>query len=222
MTDYIELKKLNNNRILATKHAQFADDPRSWDNFGTMLCFKHRNYTFGDKQTSDVEDVESIINSKKHISLRLRVYDHSGVSMSTSNAYPYNDYWDSAFAGIIYVSLEDIRKEFSIKRVTKGIRAKAIEILEAEVKLYSFYMEGSVYDYDVYTYVGSENFEELDLDEDEDEMKKEIQYNEKNFELDEDYSTEYFGCYFDFVKEVTEELNAEEQPTKVVEELVHA
>lgn len=215
MTDYIELKKLNNNRILATKHAQFVEDPRCWDNFGTMLCFKHRNYTFGDKQTSDVEDVESIINSKKHISLRLRVYDHSGVSMSTSNAYPYNDYWDSAFAGIIYASLDDIRKEFSIKRVTKKYRDKAIEILEAEVKLYSLYMEGSVYDYDVYTYIGSGSFEELDLDDD--EMKKEIQYNESKFEQNEDCGTEYFGCYFDFVKEVTEELNAE-----VVEELVHA
>jgi len=220
MTDYIELVKLNNNKILATKYATFVESPRDWDNFGTMLCFDHRHYTLGDKQTKNADDVQSIINSKKHISLPIRIYDHGGITISTDvKSYPYNDYWDSAFLGIIYVSLEDVRKNFKIKKVTKQFRDKAIEIMKAEVKLYSSYLEGEVYDYDIYTYKGAADFEELDVDDD--EMKNQIQYD-NDFEQVKDGYTEYFGDYPNFLKEAIAEAESFEPFPDFIREVIKA
>lgn len=76
---------------------------------------------------------------KQYIILPLYLYDHSGITMTTSG---FHCPWDSGQVGYIHVSLDKVRKEYSVKRVTKAIRARAERVLKAEVKVYATYLEG--------------------------------------------------------------------------------
>lgn len=203
MSEYIEQIKLNDKKVLVTIQDETPFCPRAEnENLGTMLCYEHNSYIFGDKQTRKIQEVESKLNSDKFISLPLRIYNHSSVSMSTSNAYPYNDYWDSSDAGVIYVSLAKVRKEYSVKKVTQEIRDKVIEVLNGEVEEYSNYLLGNVYRYEIYTYLG-DDFENLDLDDDID--------CHSDFEF-YDSCGGYIMSYSEFVKCVAKE-NGGEFPT---------
>ena len=138
------------------------ESPREWCNIGKMLCF-HNRYNLGDEDIKDewiekleckVKDVFDYCDEKDLIEwlkkekkavviLPLFLYDHSGISM---RCYPHGQHvsWDCGQVGFIYVTKEDIKKEYGNKKVTK----KEIEkILTAEVKTYSQYIEGSVYGY---------------------------------------------------------------------------
>lgn len=76
------------------------------------------------------------------IQLSLYLYDHSGITMSTSG---FSCPWDSGQVGYIYMTLEQARKEWS--GTDAEIRAKALACLEAEVKVYDDYLTGEVYGY---------------------------------------------------------------------------
>jgi len=171
-----------------------GNDPRDWDNLGTMVCW-HSRYILGDEQPGgDSEDYlkdlacslddtladridywenglgwvylannfddpvaecDERIRSKvwmaidKYIPvlLPLRLYDHGGISMSTSHGYPYNCPWDSGYVGYIYVTREQIRKEYGKERVSRKVKATVRRVLENEVKVYDWYLQGAVYGY---------------------------------------------------------------------------
>lgn len=128
---------------------ELAESPREWDNLGTMLCI-HSRYDLGDSHELDVEGILNLIGKPDIISLPLYLYDHSGISMSTNRAYPFNCPWDSGQVGYIYVDKPTLRKEYSVKRVTKPIIDKAITVLVGEVDAYSKYISGQVYGYNIF------------------------------------------------------------------------
>lgn len=124
-------------------------NPRTeWDNLGTMICF-HSRYNLGDKHDYSVEEAQEIANDKNNIVLQLRLYDHSGISMSTSNSYPYNDIWDSGCVGFIYISRDKVRKEYGWKRITKKRLEQIVQYLKGEVECYDNYLTGAVYGFSV-------------------------------------------------------------------------
>ena len=95
-----------------------------------------------------VEELEEIIQRKDVIALPLFLYDHSGLSMHYSNsAYPYNSRWDCAKIGYIYVTYEDIRKEYSKRRLSEKTLNLAYKVLKGEVKTYDLYLRGLVFRY---------------------------------------------------------------------------
>jgi hypothetical protein len=124
------------------------ESPRtSWDNLGTMVCF-HKRYDLGDKTDYRSQDFDSweelekgiLENEGEVVMLPLYLYDHSGITISTS---PFGCSWDSGKIGIIFVSKHKIKKE--------GIdESKVLEYLENEVKTYDSYLRGEVYGYDIY------------------------------------------------------------------------
>ena len=113
------------------------ESPRDWDNVCTMVCW-HRSYSLGDKHNYDnsdeffedvlhnicglkYEDFEELSTREKYqIAYKsdklyiqeLNLYDHSGITISTSSDYPYNDHWDAGCVGWIYVSKETALKEW--------------------------------------------------------------------------------------------------------------
>lgn len=116
------------------------------DNLGTMVCF-HSRYNLGDKDKGiSKEKLVEIANSNDYISLPLYLYDHSGITMNTTG---FNDGWDSGKVGYIFVSKEDVRKEYSCKNVTKSIQEKVLNCLRSEVALYDNYLTGNIYCYDI-------------------------------------------------------------------------
>jgi hypothetical protein len=123
-------------------------NPRTdWDNLGTMVCF-HKRYELGDKTDYRTEDYDSwdelkegiITNEGEVVILPLYLYDHSGITISTS---PFDCRWDSGQVGFIFVSKHKIKKE--------GIdETKVEEYLKGEIETYDKYLTGEVYCYEVY------------------------------------------------------------------------
>jgi len=123
-------------------------NPRTdWDNLGTMVCF-HKRYDLGDKTDYRSNDYDSweelkegiIKNEGEVVILPLYLYDHSGITISTS---PFDCNWDSGQIGFIFVSKYKMKKE--------GIdETKVEEYLKGEVETYDQYLTGEVYCYEVY------------------------------------------------------------------------
>ena len=155
------------NYTITVSQDTMAESPREWDNLGTMVCW-HNNYNLGDVQGrseySDSDmfwfdlagiedngedgDLERAKNLafKNNIILPLYLYDHSGITMRTTS---FSCQWDSGQVGWIYISLEDVRKEYSCKRVSKQRRALVEKYLTGEVESYDDYLTGNVYGFSI-------------------------------------------------------------------------
>lgn len=148
---------------------QFPEDPRSWDNLGTMLCC-HREYQLGDcnsngetelqlaeicrkygKSDEEIdemtfaEEVQFILNQDNICGLPLWIYDHGGISMSTGKQCS----WDSSFVGLIFVEKDFYLAQMCLKD-EEGWKEKAKETLKGEVETYSDFLEGNVYMWTLY------------------------------------------------------------------------
>ena len=128
--------------------------PRENDNLGKMVCF-HGRYNLGDKHNYDHRDYSGWEEQREAISknedvcviLPLYLYDHSGITISTS---PFSCRWDSGQVGWILVSKKKVREEYGVKRINQKLVEKVTGILEAEVKEYDQYLTGDVYGYEIY------------------------------------------------------------------------
>lgn len=141
------------------------DNPRETsDNFGHMVAW-HRRYDLSDKDTAKEfptpESFNEFLreNKGKIVMLKIQAYEHSGITIRAfeishevnSGDYPFNDRWDAYCIGCIYATYEDIRKEFSVKHVTKKTLEKALNILHDEIKTFDLYLTGQVYGYQIVT-----------------------------------------------------------------------
>lgn len=127
-----------------------SDPRKDFDHVGTMVCI-HRRYTLGDEQLKETDydswdDIKKSILSKNKnaVILPLRIYDHSGITMSTTMEYPYNDRWDSSMVGFIYVTKEAMVKAWG-EQLPRAWRKKAVEVLNSEVEEYDNYLTGNIY-----------------------------------------------------------------------------
>ncbi|MEW6770135.1 MAG: hypothetical protein AB1330_01900 [Bacillota bacterium] len=198
---YREAKK--GDVVLRVYVDDFPEDPRSWDNLGTMVCW-HKRYRLGDKHNfstvrdfleslvydlmederfilnclNDGESVDHIIEemsdeelweiiNKHAVVLPLYLYDHGGLCMNTTGfACP----WDSGQVGWIYVTHKRIKEEFigaELDEISEATRKKSEEILKEEVRVYSDYINGSVYGFRLVKVAkcekcGGESEEEID------------------------------------------------------------
>ena len=130
----------------------FNESPRDIsEHLGTMVC-SHRRYNLGDEQAKNCEHYSSWEEWFKHeigndvIALPLYLYDHSGITISTT---PFSCRWDSGQLGYIYVDKEKVRKEFNVKRISPKLKNQVLEILVSEVKEYDYYIRGEVYYYQI-------------------------------------------------------------------------
>lgn len=98
--------------------------------------------------------IQSIIDTaieKNTVMLPLRLFDHSGISMSVGTGAHSCDPggWDSGQVGWIYVTREKILKEWGGNRLTPAFRKKAERLLRGEVETYDEYLTGNVWGYAV-------------------------------------------------------------------------
>lgn len=150
----------------------YPDDPRRDYNLCTMVCW-HRDYKLGDEHDFDNpdefmqhlyldvtgkhwcddhenDDWQSVYKALKETDLVLiksiNAYEHGGITVSTSNSYPYNDRWDAGVVGFIYVTKETIFRECG-DITEENWKERADEYLEGEMKTYDQYLTGDVYGY---------------------------------------------------------------------------
>ena len=136
--------KISDTKELRIIQDDCAESPRtSCDPLGTMICF-HKSYNLGDKHNYDnPEEFRECINENDiAVILPLYLYDHSGITMSTT---PFSCSWDSGQVGWIYVTKEIVRENYGVKRISKKLLEKVTNYLLGEVKTYDQYLTGEVY-----------------------------------------------------------------------------
>lgn len=139
------------NEILEIHTDEDPIDPRGDDNLGIIVCW-HKRYVLGDKHEFQTpSDFELWLKENKAVVLPIYMYDHSGISLSTNNGYPFNDRWDAGQVGFIYVTYETLKDEYSVKRVTGKLVSKARTMLENEISTYNQFLSGEVYGFNLYT-----------------------------------------------------------------------
>jgi len=122
------------------------ENPREWDNLGTMACF-HSRYRLGDKHDLSVVEAQDMAESDNYISLPLYLYDHSALTMNVTG---FSCPWDSGQVGLIFVSKARIREEYGWVRLTKERVQQIKSCLRSEVETFDRYLRGDVYGFTVY------------------------------------------------------------------------
>lgn len=119
---------------LTVEQSDYPESPREWDNLCTMVCW-HRRCSLGDKhgfhsmlefmldlyrdvmgeswfekhESDDWSDVYHSLSESDLILIKpINAYEHGGITISTSNGYPYNDRWDAGCVGFVYVTKKTI------------------------------------------------------------------------------------------------------------------
>jgi hypothetical protein len=150
--------KLNDMKTYELEIEQDNDpmNPRTdWDNITTMICF-HRNYNLGDKHDYKKDNFgsweelkEQIESDHKVLMIKpLRLYDHSGITISTSNEYPFNDRFDSMMVGWVFITEKQL--ELMCGKDFDRSEEKLNDIIDSDVKTYDSYITGEVYQYTIY------------------------------------------------------------------------
>ena len=98
-----------------------------------------------DHDSDDWQDVYKELKETDLVFIKqINLYDHSGITVSTSNGYPYNDRWDAGCVGFIYVTKKTILEEtgYTTEEAWKDV---AEDFIEAEMETYDNYVRGDVY-----------------------------------------------------------------------------
>lgn len=151
-----------------------SESPRSEDcaNLSTMLS-THTRYNLGDegalskiqteiRESSNYSDklendydfscIVTLVELADKLGLiaaqkPLYIYDHSGITIATT---PFSCRWDSGQYGIAYITKEEARKEYGIKRITKSVVEKLEEIIDGEVEDFDVYVRGDIYGFSIF------------------------------------------------------------------------
>ena len=98
---------------------------------GTERYERMVNMVWSRKMTGDhpdpraVDDAMLRVISEKYVVMPLYLLDHSGLAMQTES---FHDPWDSGQVGWVYVSKEDVLKEFGGEKMTGALRKKAEDL----------------------------------------------------------------------------------------------
>lgn len=151
--------------VLKINFSEFCESPREWCNLGTFYTFETRylspdkhNYSDGLDGLSDLlgdyvytihkkhnntreffEHIQKYASRKGILIYPVSAYRHSNVQFYLGT---YSD-WDCGTVGYIYTTKENFAK---FHNNTKNWRKVAKEVFESELKTYTNYCNGDVYD----------------------------------------------------------------------------
>ena len=134
-----------------TYDVQLQDDtsyhnPREWDNVGTIALYDRVRYNFGEEQVSS-DALDEIRNDPNLLTLPIYMYDHSGITISTS---PFSCRWDSGLVGVIYCTKEKAKHEWP-----KASEEEWLEYLESEITVLDQWLRGEVYEFNIWDEAGN-------------------------------------------------------------------
>jgi hypothetical protein len=133
----------NNNYKLEITESFDPENPRDNNPITKMICF-HKKYFLGDHHNYNSSNYNNweelkqdiIQNENPAIIKPLYLYDHSGITISTSS---FNDPWDSGQIGFIFIPKESNIEENLLET-----------IIQLEVSDYDNYLTGNVYNMILY------------------------------------------------------------------------
>ena len=150
--DAIKIVENENVRFSIFQDVNALDPLDDFDHEERMVCF-HRRYRLGDDHNYRQDDYSSwaelkraiLRDNKGAVILPLYLYDHSGITISTTS---FNDRWDSGQVGFIYLTKEGMKKYYG-ESMPRYWRKRADEILLGAVKTYDDYLTGNVYGFKI-------------------------------------------------------------------------
>jgi hypothetical protein len=124
-----------------------------YDNLGIFMRFHRRHGLIGDeigpidehyldhKDFNGWDEMEAHIweNFDPAVVLRVYMFSHGGETFNTTG---FSCPWDSGQVGFIFASKESVRKEYSVKRVTKKTMNLVRKVLVAEIEEYDRWIRG--------------------------------------------------------------------------------
>lgn len=161
---------------LRIERDESPESPRDWANVG-VIAYKHSRYRVGDVRISDpidyllelygipdkqvdyctetLKELQGRAEEFGYVLLPVYMYDHSGITISTS---PFNCPWDSCQVGFIYTNIKRMQDMgHNWKRWSEKRRERVRAILKAEIEQFDQYIRGDVYGFTV-----EEDGEEID------------------------------------------------------------
>jgi hypothetical protein len=183
----------------------YPSNPRiEWANLGT-LCIPHNRYLLSDKDTpTSIDELKYLLGvetdkneyeyygiepkSFKGVYVPISLYIHSDICIRSGGI--------NGADGYAYVSKETLLKEYGGKILTAKLKAKAVAMLEGEIKTFNQYLTGDVWGYQIYRVYKNEypNFSEFGEDE----------YKELGENLDS-----CWGYYYDSPNKMLEDMESE-------------
>jgi len=159
--------KLGNRTLKIVNHCD-SESPRNWDNLSSFILVgshgpNETDFEFEGNYESRFDFIEQgeqeIRKYFKDVAvcLPVHVYKHSGIAFSTEMSGQFACRWDSGTAGFIVITKEQIRENWSIKRVTQKHIDHAERIAKAELETYGNWANGEVYGFQL-----EEDGEEID------------------------------------------------------------
>lgn len=176
----------NGHRITIEQDPDPQNPRKEQENASTMVFF-HGRYNLGDDHDysnpcdavqgiCDLDEEppmkrqahEDALNAARIVWLPVYMYEHSGYTISTT---PFSCPWDSGQLGIVYMTYDEIIKNFMLEpldpktwKPDDETREKALNLLKGEVSTYDNYLTGSVYGYRVEKCVDedADEWEEVD------------------------------------------------------------
>ena len=151
----IEQIKLTKNRVLNIDYDECNhESPRDCDNI-TRLAVKLNRYDLPNETELNLDDYESIddlrdalIDKYKPIMIKeVYAYQHSNIKLYTkdTNVVFQHSAWDSSFIGFVFITEKDL-ETLGITDKTDEHLSKAIEY---DLKIYSQYLNGEVYQFQI-------------------------------------------------------------------------
>jgi len=132
--------------------SEWLESPREWSPLGHIATW-HSRYSLGDEQPSESSEewLEELREEYGDDILLLPVYmyDHSGLAFNTTGYghLGYHGYFDSGQVGWMYVTYDDIKKEYG--EVTDETIKRAEKVLKSELETYEDYVNN----YNMYSFV---------------------------------------------------------------------
>lgn len=110
------------------------------------ICKKYKRLAYSEYMEDYNNDISGLLYKwieSELIHLPIHVYEHGGITMNTGG---FSCQWDSGQAGYIYMSKDEARKMYNVKRVNV---AKIEQYMRDHVAYLAAICEGSIYGYDV-------------------------------------------------------------------------
>lgn len=111
-----------------------------------------RQKYYNEYDLSNPRDLKKLGEKLGLFAVNITVYGylHSGLALSLERSGQFTCPFDSGVAGFIYVTKDDIRQYFNVRRVTKKHIEKATEILKAEFSLLKEFVEGNCFAFEIF------------------------------------------------------------------------
>ena len=156
---------------------QDATNPREGDNLGTILIAPSKSHwiagrddivdtsiPFGNNPCEDWENLRrEQLNLKKSdiaVAYPITLHEHGEISLSLG----YKSGCERGVIGFIYVTKEQVRKCYGVKRITKSILESAENCLQSELDTLTAWLNGDCYGWKLEEYTLTDDLDWKEVD----------------------------------------------------------